>query len=411
MIKKILSEEIFRGSFILFLMINIFNFLNYLFHFLTARMLPPAQYGILATLMAIVYIMTIPSESIQTIIAKYSSNLSKNKDYGKLRTLVRKSFLKGLKISLILFIVYILLVPIISIVLNISMILLAITGLAIFAVFIMPIGRGILQGTKSFYSLGINYVSEGTIKVILAFAFISLGLMVFGAISAVILSALLAFLISLLSFSYLYIYKREELEIDELHHYSLNVFFFIATIMILLGMDMIVAKMIFTEETVGQYAVASIIGKMIFFATISVSKSMFPLTSEKSHLPKDSFKLLLKALSITLTISFIALIIFLLFPKPFISILFSNKYLEISGLIIITGLAFTFLSLSNVLLIYTLSQKNKTSFKKIIFFMSVSLLIQFLFLYFSGSSLKTFSLSLLFSNIIIFIMTIFFVNK
>ena len=90
MIKKILSDEMVKGGIVLFIMISIFNFLNYLFHFITARMLDPSQYGVLVTLMSIIYIITIPSEAIQTIVTKYTSNFYKYKQYGKIRTLFNK---------------------------------------------------------------------------------------------------------------------------------------------------------------------------------------------------------------------------------------------------------------------------------------------------------------------------------
>ncbi len=64
------SKSLMGGSIILLISINIFNALNFLFHFFMARMLTISDYGILAALMSIVYVLTIPSEAIQTIISK-----------------------------------------------------------------------------------------------------------------------------------------------------------------------------------------------------------------------------------------------------------------------------------------------------------------------------------------------------
>ena len=411
MIKRILSEEIVKGSLVLFVTLNIFNFLNYFFHFITARLLSTAQYGVLATLMAIIYIMTVPNESIQTIVAKYASGIHSNKEYGKLQELFSKSFSKGIKISLLLFLIYLALSPLLSLILDIQLYLIIITGFSIFAVFLLPIGRGILQGTKKFYSLGWNYIIEGLTKVILAFLLIYIGLSVTGAISSVIIASFIAFIFSIASFSYIYKYKKELFKIDGIYNYSLNVFLLIATIMILLSMDILVAKAFFSDDVVGKYAVASVIGKMIFFATLSISKSMFPLTAEKANQPKDSFKLLIKSIILTLAISFIALAVFLLFPKIFISILFSDKYLEISGFIFFTGLAFTLLSISNLLLIYFLSQNKNIPYKKIIPFSIIVLIIQFILLYLFSYSINSYVLALVFSNIVIFIITLFFTRK
>ncbi len=410
MIKKILSDEMVKGGIVLFIMISIFNFLNYLFHFITARMLDPSQYGVLVTLMSIIYIITIPSEAIQTIVTKYTSNFYKYKQYGKIRTLFNKFFNKGLKISLFVFLIYILFTPIISNLLKIEISLLVISGFAIFIVFIMPVGRGILQGTKKFYLLGINYLSEGIIKLFLTVILISLGLSIFGAISSVIIAALAAFFISIFSYIDIYKYKKERLKIDGLYSYSLNVFLLFASIIVILSTDIIIARMIFPPDVVGKYAVASTIGKMIFFSTLPISKVMFPLTSEKTGDKGNTIILFVKSLVLILIISFTALLIFWLFPQQFISILFSDKYIDVSGIIIYTGISFTILSISNLLLTYYLSQNEKISVIRVIFFMMIIFIIQFSLL-FHTDSIKEFALFLLFSNIIIFIIALFFINK
>ncbi len=53
MIKRIWSSELGRGAIILLVMINIYNVLNFAFHFSMARLLGPADYGILAVLMSL----------------------------------------------------------------------------------------------------------------------------------------------------------------------------------------------------------------------------------------------------------------------------------------------------------------------------------------------------------------------
>ena len=58
---KIRSDELLKGSFILFIMINIFNLLNQVFHLIMARLLGPADYGTLTVLFSLIYIFAIPS--------------------------------------------------------------------------------------------------------------------------------------------------------------------------------------------------------------------------------------------------------------------------------------------------------------------------------------------------------------
>src|SRR3989338_9543104 len=104
MIKKITSSELVKGSIILFVTFSIFNFLNFIFQFLMARMLGPAEYGIFAVIMALFYFMAVPSDSIQTVISKYTSKLKVKNEYGKIKLLLIKSLKRGFLIAVILFI-------------------------------------------------------------------------------------------------------------------------------------------------------------------------------------------------------------------------------------------------------------------------------------------------------------------
>ena len=71
-----------------------------------ARMLTPADYGTLAALFSIIYLTGIFSESIQTVIVKYSAS---EKSKARLKNLITRSIKKALKFSIIIFIGYILL--------------------------------------------------------------------------------------------------------------------------------------------------------------------------------------------------------------------------------------------------------------------------------------------------------------
>lgn len=73
MLKRIMSNELVKGSIVLFILFNIFNVLNFVFQFLMARMLGPSDYGVFAALITLIYIIAIPSDSIQTVVSKYTS--------------------------------------------------------------------------------------------------------------------------------------------------------------------------------------------------------------------------------------------------------------------------------------------------------------------------------------------------
>ena len=134
--EKIKKNELFRGSLILFILINLGNLINYLYQIVMARMLGPSDYGILAVLVSLTYIFAVPTIAIQTAVSKKIAILNVKKEYSKMNGLFF-SFLKKLFIfSLIVFILFAILSFFIIKPLNISFWLLILTG-----TLIVEIGR------------------------------------------------------------------------------------------------------------------------------------------------------------------------------------------------------------------------------------------------------------------------------
>ncbi len=399
MIKKIKSfkkDELLKGSLILFFMINIFNFLNYLFHFSMARMLGPADYGVLAVLMSVAYIFGISSEAIQNIISRYTSKINLKKEFGKMKNLLKRSLKKGFKISLLFFIVYLPFAFLLSIFLKISFWLFVLTGVLIFSDLLAPIPRGMMQGIKKFSKLGLNMIVEGAIKLILAIFLVYIGLRVYGAITAVTLSVFASIILALFFLKDIIKSEEEKFEVKKIYSYSVSFFIAIISITLMFSLDIIIARRFFSPEVVGKYAVASMLGKMIFFGTSAISKAMFPFTSEGFENKKKTRPLFYKSALFLSMLCLIAIIAFAIFPKLIITILFGKQYLAISGILIFMGIAFSILALTNLIVMYALS-KDKCAFT---YYLPIFVIIEITLLIIFNSTLLQYSLALLLSNLL-----------
>ncbi|MDD5192841.1 MAG: oligosaccharide flippase family protein [Candidatus Nanoarchaeia archaeon] len=402
------KDAFVRGSLALFIMINIFNFLNYFFHFSMARLLGPADYGILTVLMSFVYIFYIPSEAIQTIVTKYVSRLNIKNESGKIKDLTYRSLKKGFRYSIFLFLLFLPFAFFLSIFLNIDFLLLIITSTILFYVFSISIMRGVLQGKKKFTWLGINMIIESLFKVLLAIAFVLVGWKVYGAIGGLLMASLIALFSIFFAINEILISKKEKTDFNEAYSYGIPVLIATISIVLFYSLDIILVKGFFTDELAGKYAVASMLGKIIFFGTSAIGKTMFPLTSEIHEKGKDPLKILIRALEIVSILSVIALIIYLFFPKLIIGVLFGPEYVSISNILFIIGLAFTFLSISYVIILYNLSI-NKTKKLSVILPSFVILLIVLLSIF--HSSLIQFSIIVLIINFLVFIYSLFLLKK
>src|SRR3989344_3186180 len=102
-IKKIFNSELFVASFVLFVLINLGNFINYIYQFSMARLLGPASYSILAVLISMTYIFGIPTTSIQAVVSKNITKLKTNLDYNGMKRIFLSLISKLFLISIIIF--------------------------------------------------------------------------------------------------------------------------------------------------------------------------------------------------------------------------------------------------------------------------------------------------------------------
>jgi len=407
MIKKIMSSELMKGSLVLFILFNSYNFLNFLFQFLMARMLEPKDYGMVAALIAFLYFIIIPTDTIQLVISKYTSKFALKKEYGKIKYLINKTITKGLFISLILFLIIIIISPFLGALLKLPFYFVILAGLIMFIVFPLAAVRGGLQGMKKFKSLGINMNAEAIIKVVIALILISIGWNVYGALIGILIGSFIALFFVFFSIKEINKSKKEKIKINKLYLNSSQIIYVLMAVMAFQSIDIILSRIFFSEITAGYYAIANLTGKMIFFGTIAISKVMFPISSERTENGNKTNGLLWKSLIMASFLCCIALIIFWIFPELFIKILFGEDKLIVAPIIFNIGIGFGFIALTNIVLLYAVSINKKIKLIEVL----ILLAIQILLLYFLSEDIYTYSIAMAFSGLFMFIGSLLILTK
>ncbi|RMD67466.1 hypothetical protein D6817_01540 [Candidatus Pacearchaeota archaeon] len=384
------NRELVKGSIVLLAAFGVFNAMNFVYHFSMARILSLENYGKLAALFSIIYILTILTEAVQVVITKYTANA---KNEGKVKNILKRSLAKGALLALSLTLVYALASLALYKKLKIELSLMLLNGAFIFFAILSPITRGVLQGQKRFFSLGTNMALEGVLKVLLGIALVFAGLQVYGAIGGVIFAALLAFAFSFAQLKNVLRAKEKRARVSDIYSYSLSALVALFAILTFFSLDVIIAKAIFPPQTAGAYSIASILSKIIFWGTAPIGKAMFPLTSNENS-KKEKRKTLLNAFAFVLVCSLAALIAFSLLPG-FIVKIFSGKSLPgASQILPLLGISMTLLSLTNLYLLYKLSQGKV----KGVFFLPFLLIIQIVLLYNPAHTLASYAKSAAFSS-------------
>ncbi|MDO8460316.1 MAG: oligosaccharide flippase family protein [Nanoarchaeota archaeon] len=399
-----MPKVLLGGSLALLILFNIFNVLNFLFHFVMVRMLTIADYGVLATLFSIIYLLAIFSDSIQTVVTRYVAH--ENND-GKIKNLLKRTLSKSGRVSVLLFVAYLILSIPLSIFLKISYPLLALNGVMLITYFLVPITRGALQGKNKFYSLGANMVLEALVKLFISMFLVYMGWRVYGAIFATVLGSVIAFSWSFVTLKKIFSSKEMRMEIKGIYSYTPQVFIMIFTVTAFFSLDIIIAKMVFSSEIAGYYAVASIISKSIFLVTQPISKAMFPLTVQSSDKKKVHSKIFYNSLALLVPFIAIALFLFYFYPETIVKIFSGREILQSAGILFLLGIANGILSITNIFLFYRLSVGKKKGHSYFLIF----LLVEAVLLFYFSKNLFQFSVALVTASAIFLWGAVFLLEK
>jgi O-antigen/teichoic acid export membrane protein len=369
-----LEDEFFRQTGLMFIGIGLFNLFGLLYHFFMLRMLPPIDYGHLNALITLFMIISVPASTVQTTITKFVSTFQAKNQLDRVKSLLHHLLLLMLVIGLSLFLLISLGSSFIASFLQISSYgLILLLGASLFFAMVIPVPWGGLQGLQKFGSLALNLILNGGSKCVLGIVFVSLGLGVSGALSAVVVSYLITVILShlILKMSLSQEEKRVNPELNpverngtdfsKVYTYFFPVGLTLLCFMALTNIDLILVKHFFLPIEAGYYSIAQMVGKIIFIFSFPIVMVMFPKIASLKM--EDQEKKARSILGHSLTTgAFLcggATIVSLLFPSLIVQFLSGEVYLECVPLVGLFSINMSIYSLSLILLYYQLSIDQK----------------------------------------------------
>ena len=358
---------------------------SYFYTFAMARMLSIEEYSLLYSIIALTYILSVPQETIRTVISIYTTKYDTRKEYGKIKGLMNFSLKRILIFSGIIFLIFLALSPLLTGLFHTNYWVLIAAGSILIFAFILPVIWGVYQGLGKFKALGINNSIEGILKLGLAILLVSIlpvSIKIYGALAAAPISIIFAFLIGIFSFGFLKKFKAEKVK-ESFGRYSLATFVIFGLVTLMYSADVIIARYFFTPKISGIYAAISLISKAFFFIATGTKRAMMPNLAAKNEKKQEiECQKILKKVSIMLLILFAsAFVLFLIFPEQIVNVVLGQKYLSAAPYLKYMIIAIAFFSFSNLLVYYNLSiNKNKMMTARILAsaaFLEIVLLILF----------------------------------
>lgn len=324
------KNQLIKGSFIVFLGSGVSSFLNYLCHLITARFLAPYQYGLLQSLIALLYFLGVFTGPLSLSIINLISSTDKSLVWQTTKELEKRL----VKVSFLFWIGFLILFPAFKSFLRLESFFLffIFSGQILFS-FLAIIYQATFQATLKFFEFSLLGIAGSLIKIILTFLFVLLGWQVAGALGGLVLSTGGVILLGRF-----WVFKdwgrkaklnRRRINIDRhFWRYSFLVLITNLAMVSLYSTDMLLVRHFFSSSQAGVYAAVSVLGKIILFGAAPILSVTFPLfVKDKTNVLKLR-RTFLFAILFLVSICISGLVIFRFFPHLVVSLLYRQNYSE-----------------------------------------------------------------------------------
>lgn len=352
--KKLLEHPLFSGSVIMVGGNMLANAINYIYHLVMGRVLGPTDYGVLASLYSILYLISvIPSSASVAIVKFISAAKNESETFSVYRSLRKFIFYLAVTASFLLIISSFPIAKFLNIKSVGSVFLI---GLVLLFSLITLVNQATAQGLLKFTGSIVPNITSAIVKFAVGVGLVFLGWSVFGAMIGVLLGAILAYLYSAW-FIGKFLKKSEvkQFNIKPFLKFSLPVLVQAFAFTSLFTSDVILVKHFLPAFDAGIYAALSTLGKIIFFAASPISATMFPIVSGRNSRGEAYQKVFFVSLAITLLMSAGIVVFYWLFPNIAIGVLYGKAYLSAKSELVWMGFFLLLYTLSYFLVNFSLS--------------------------------------------------------
>lgn len=370
-VKELIKHPLIFGSSIVIVGNIIANFFNFLFNLFMSRNLSVDNYGVFASVMALISFPNLAAGAIVPLVVHFAGNYFATGQLSMIKGLYVKIFKFLLTISIIICLIFLLFIPQLTSFFHItSSWILFITDGIIFLIFLGIINNALLQAKLAFtFQVFIN-ILNAILKLLLGTFLVVAGFSVSGAVGAVLLTAIICYFVSFYPIRFIFEKNTISPKIDskDLFAYGIPSALTLIGLTSFISADIMLVKHFFNSTDAGLYAGLSLIGRVIFYIAAPIGTVMFPLIVQK-YTRKENFTNTFKfslflVFSSSITLSFF----YYLFPDFTVYFFLKNKaYLAISPLLWFYGIYMALYSVLNIIVNFYLSIKKTNVYLPVLF--------------------------------------------
>ncbi|HEV3231320.1 MAG TPA: oligosaccharide flippase family protein [Candidatus Dormibacteraeota bacterium] len=327
---------------------------GFVFQALLARALGKERFAEVAPLISIFYLINIAMFTSMAVAARYTAPLAAAGDRARVSRAYRDFVIYVSIFGAGGMAVFIAVSPLIRAFLHASGLgpLVALSA-AVPLSLLVGVGRGVVQGEQRFLPLSVNFILYGCTTLAFLPVLLALNLHAVGAVLAIDLALVLCNLHAALTLRDLPPGgAHERLRVWPLLRSSLAASAGISVITLFYNFDVLLAKHYLSAADSGLYSTMSLLGKILFFGTVSVSAVMFPRVAALHAEGGRAHRTVDLSLGLVAALGGAVVAFYAILPGVAIRLLVGAGYLPISGYLGLFGLAMLGLALANVLVYY-----------------------------------------------------------
>lgn len=336
-VRNLLFTSVFGG---------LIGLLNYLFNIFVARFTTMEIFGIYSATLGIIYLIQIPALSIQALITK---TVAKNRLFN-LNSYKWNILLQFTVLGIVFGGIFLLFKDSISSIATIPSDLIIYLAITFFLAFVSPISKGLLLGKERIITVNLLLLFETILRFVIGYFAIKTS----APLPLLILSCAVPSVITTLATLPLINLKgngeKKSVPIDFKELFLATVSFLLLTIPYTL--DLILVNPEFRAE----YSGVSLLGKLVYFAAITIASVMFARISNLTK-KAEITKSLLVALSLSVIIGLGTTAVLVIFKDSIISLSIGEKYLSVAPYLWIFGLCMTGYALVYMIANYFITQR------------------------------------------------------
>jgi O-antigen/teichoic acid export membrane protein len=349
------SASVFSGSIIMLLGSGFVSLANFGYNIAVARMLGAGEFSHAAAAVTLLMLASCINLSFQLVTAKF---IARNESAGAKSSVYHGLMKRAWRIGLLVCASLCFFSGPISGYLRLPspyfMIILALGML-----FYVPLGvkRGGYQGTYEFARLSSSLTIEAVVKLIAAVVLVEAGFGVLGAVAAISISVLVAYLIPGGDEE---LRAKPEAGVPASFREGMQAMIFFVGQVIINNIDILMVKHFFSADQAGVYAAIALVGRLLYFATWMVTSAMFPISAGAKQ-EKESRRTLGVPLLFVVAISALFVLILWALPNFVLNTIFGPNFHtstpNAASLLTMNAIAMGIYAAAVVLIAYEMSRK------------------------------------------------------